>query len=252
MSSTRPSDWTDGADLESLLRTLERVVRLGIRTVIPGRVTFYDPLLNMATVEVGTLQVLNADDPIARTKLLAKGAKIKPYGGGRFDAVQIPTTVTVPVMWPGGSGSQLTFPMDPNVKGLLLVCDRNPGAWVRSMGVAQDPQLDLTHAVSDAVFMPRWPMSGPDATPTPTPGAVCLHARVSSPILIGDQAPTGLGLVPAACVGSDVAIGAELAVWLQGVATALAGVGITLPPVPTRAGYVSTGSAQVQITKGLT
>lgn len=239
MTSRRADDATRGASLEDLLRTVQRATALGIRTIIPGRVLSYDATLNIALVEVGTRSVVDADSPYAQARLTAKGATLEK-DGARVDAVLTPSAVKVPVLWPGGSDAMLTFPVTEGLRGVLLVLDRNPSSWLTT-GKAAAPLTSWTHAVSDSVFLPRWPVpyfEGPQAIPDPT--SVVLQST-TAPIKLGD----GTATQGVARLGDEVTLHPSVVAWMAAVTSAFAAIGVTLPTVTSYTGTVTQASTKV-------
>jgi hypothetical protein len=73
---------------------------------------------------------------------------------GKASPTQYPLCVNCPILWPGGGGFQLTFPLTAGTtEGLLIFAARSIDAWWKHGGV--QPQVDFRkHNLSDGFFLP--------------------------------------------------------------------------------------------------
>ena len=148
-------------------------------------------------------------------------AKVVRYAGGRADckplvqrgyldetdtrrAEALPVVPGCPVLFPGGCGFSLTFPISdgalviegqtqPATTGLLVVSTVSLDAWLTGSGQEVDPAVDHHHALLDAVFVPELRPFGAAGAAAPTDhptlgdrGGVALHFHRST-ICAGDE-----------------------------------------------------------------
>ncbi len=100
------------------------------QTFLPGRIEGYN-------AEAGTCSVL----PLVRRKGKATAATSRPVLTG------------VPVMWPGGGGAQVRWPLAAGDECVILFASADTSGWRRSGGEA-DPASERRFALSDAVVLP--------------------------------------------------------------------------------------------------
>lgn len=119
------------------MSTLEKAIKLAIQnqmidyyTALPGKVESYDYKLQKATIK-----------PLLRQK----------YSDG--SSLEIQPITAVPVMFPSGYKSSLTFPIKKGVTGLILFCSRSIDTWLSNGGIADIDSIRLFD-LSDAVFIP--------------------------------------------------------------------------------------------------
>ncbi|GLQ96483.1 Gp138 family membrane-puncturing spike protein [Dyella mobilis] len=117
---------------------LEEVFRLAINgllanawTGIPGYIVSFDPASVTATVQIGI-----------------QGQGENPDGS--TSQSNYPVLEGVPVEFPGGGGSRLTFPVAPGDECWIAFSCRAMGAWKASGGIqpTNDPRM---HHIADAV-----------------------------------------------------------------------------------------------------
>lgn len=73
--------------------------------------------------------------------------------GGSWVNVTLPLCLDCPVMFQGGGGFVLTFPLDANDEGLLIFSARCIDAWWQQGGVQPQAELRM-HDLSDGFFLP--------------------------------------------------------------------------------------------------
>ncbi len=101
----------------------------GVCTSIPGHVLSFDPVQQIAQVQIG-IQRVDLD-------------------GATFS---VPPIIETPVCFPG-SGPTLEFKIEPNCEGVIIFSQRCIDGWMQSGGVAPNP-LARFHDMQDAMFIP--------------------------------------------------------------------------------------------------
>lgn len=101
-----------------------------VHTAIPGVVESYDP--GTETVSV-------------------RPALKRKYEDGTL--VEIPLILNVPVMFPRGEKSSITFPIKKGNSGLLIFSERSLDVW-KSKGGVVDPNDPRKFNITDALFYP--------------------------------------------------------------------------------------------------
>lgn len=101
---------------------------------MPGRVESYDVALQVADVKPQLLRVARDED-------------------GERVPEDLPVIPSVPVIFPGGGGHFITFPIATGDFGMLLFGEYAIDRW-RVAGEAVDPGDERRHGLSGAVFLP--------------------------------------------------------------------------------------------------
>lgn len=202
-----------------------RDVQKRVRTFVPGTVVAYEPTTRRATVQPGP-------------SLVTGGREGRP----------LPPLPAVPVLFPGGGGFELVWPLSPGDRVTLCVFDRSIDRWLRGEPT-YIPNSGRMHSLSDVMAVPESPPAGP----APTPGEAAdfvltsLGGEVLRATLLG-AVSIAEGEEPAARVGDEVAVSEDLASWASAVTGYINGLAPgTVPAFPTTAGTISTGSARVTI-----
>lgn len=129
---------------------------------------------------------------------------------GNRQTSQSPVVTSVPILWPGGGGFRLTFPLQRGDTVLLLFADRSLDAWLEAGGVT-DPIDPRMHHLSDGVAIPilhdfsrPWTGARTDAVTLGKDGGTQLHLEQSTirlgsqgaahPLVQGDAFRTALNL----------------------------------------------------------
>ena len=200
----------------------QRDLQKRIRTVVPGTVVAYEPTTRRATIQPGP-------------SLVTGGREGRP----------LPPLPAVPVAFPGGGGIGLSWGLRPGDRVTLYVFDRSIDRWLRGE-VTYVPNSGRMHSLSDAMAVPEAPVPSPgEATDFVLTTDVGGEALRVTPL--GAVSLAGVG-EPAARVGDEVVVGADLASWLGLLTTYVNTLAPgTLPSVPTVAGTISTGSTRVTI-----
>lgn len=110
-----------------------RLNSLQMRSGMPGAVQSYDPINQIVTVVI-----------------------VQPEVTDDGEVLKAPVITDVPVLWPGGGGALMTFPLKAGDQGWLSFADRDISAWVDSRQVGVTPDSDRLHSITDAVFMPNF------------------------------------------------------------------------------------------------
>ncbi|WKL65460.1 Gp138 family membrane-puncturing spike protein [Pseudomonas qingdaonensis] len=122
-----------------LIRGAFREAIKGVSTSIPGHVLTFNPLTQLAQVQVG----------VARVDI--NGAEFK-----------VPPIIEVPVYFPGGDFC-VEYQIDPGCEGDILFSQRCIDGWIQSGGIAANP-IGRFHNMQDAMFLPGF-RSQPNVLP---------------------------------------------------------------------------------------
>ncbi len=101
----------------------------GVCTSTPGHILAFDPLTQLAQVQIGILRVD------------VNGAEFAP-----------PPIIEVPVYFPGGAFC-VEYQIDPGTEGDILFSQRCVDGWLQTGGVAANP-MGRFHDAQDAFFLP--------------------------------------------------------------------------------------------------
>lgn len=141
-----------------------------------------------------------------------------PDGGGGFVSESLPQLSDVPVIFPRCKQFAITFPLAVGDAGLLVFCERNPGAW-RTTGQQCDPGDVGMHTLDGAVFYPGF---FDDAAPAATADAVnmIIGSDTDGPSRI-EIRPTGGGNL-----GKNASDGIVTSTDIANIKTAIAGAAV--------------------------
>lgn len=128
-------DPANGGSLLGMANELLRKHLQGVDDMLPARIVSYDRATNRAQV-VPVIRILTTD-------------------GRQIERAQI---ASVPVMWPGGGGFILNFPLNPGDLGWIKANDRDISLFLQTFKTNAPNSLRL-HSFQDAVFIPH-PMTG--------------------------------------------------------------------------------------------
>lgn len=127
--------------IEDILKTWGRRLKLSIRTNTVGTVVTFDPALQTAAVRVDMLEVLKVTSGEASASLVAPSPPL--------------VLPRVPVEIAGSAVAYTSYPLPPGTTGILHVMDRGLRTWLASLAdVPVDPVQSATHALQDAIFVP--------------------------------------------------------------------------------------------------
>ena len=132
---------------EASYRDLITAARMDMHTAMPGIIQSFDPARMTCTVQ-----------PAIR------GAIVAP--NGRAEAADLPLLVDCPVVFPGGGGYVLTYPLKAGDEALIVIAERCIDAWWQSGGVQAAAEYRLQD-LSDGFVIP-----GPRSQPHVVTGGV--------------------------------------------------------------------------------
>lgn len=111
---------------DAAMQALKESVFQELRCAMPGIVRSFDAAAQTAVIQ-----------PAVRDRL----------GGGMYE--DMPLLLDVPVFFPGGAGSGITFPVQSGDECLVIFADTCMDAWLQNGGV-QNPVMPRRHDLSDA------------------------------------------------------------------------------------------------------
>ena len=114
-----------------MIRTVFRELLKDVCTCVPGHVLAFDPVRQLAQVQVGIQRV--------------------DINNASFT---VPPIIEVPVCFPGGDFA-MEYQIDPGCEGLIHFSQRCVDGWLQSGGVAANP-IGRFHNLQDALFMPGY------------------------------------------------------------------------------------------------
>lgn len=158
--------------LAAIFRVLFRAERLKVRTAIPATVVTYDPIKQRAKIRFDVLTKRNTTE------------------GAVLDKIKV---LDLPVRWPRTTFGFLAFPVAPEDKGHVIVCDRAIQQWLENGGTPDDPKLFRLHDWMDGIFEP-----GLHPNDKPISGITANDAVVLEGLLI----KLGVGATEAAVLGT--------------------------------------------------
>lgn len=132
---------------EASYRDLITAARMDLHTAMPGIIQSFDAARMTCTIQ-----------PAIR------GAIIAP--SGRAEAADLPLLVDCPVVFPGGGGYILTYPLKAGDEALIVIAERCIDAWWQSGGVQAAAEYRLQD-LSDGFVIP-----GPRSQPHVVTGSV--------------------------------------------------------------------------------
>ena len=89
-----------------------------------------------------------------QTANVQPSVKAKVLGqDGSWSDMSLPLCINCPVVWPGGGGFQLTFPLSKGDEGLIVFAQRCIDSWWQSGGVQSQAEMRM-HDISDGFFIP--------------------------------------------------------------------------------------------------
>lgn len=119
--------------LETPFRDMLAAARLDIHTALPGIIQSFDAKKMTCTVQ-----------PAIRGAIIAKD--------GKASAVDLPLLVDCPVLFQGGGGYSLTFPLRKGDDCLVIFAERCIDAWYQSGGIQNAAEYRL-HDLSDGFVL---------------------------------------------------------------------------------------------------
>lgn len=143
-------------DLNLSILTAFMGLQGSIWTALPGFIVSFDPLKMVAKVQPTIMA--RAQDRF-----------------GAFSNVKLPILPDVPIIFPGGGGFVLTFPIKPGDECLVIIASRCIDSWWQSGGVQVQAELRM-HDLSDG-FAFVGPYSQPNVVPLISTQNVELRTR---------------------------------------------------------------------------
>lgn len=126
----------DKPTVDEAIRAIVQSTTSEWQTFLPGRIESYN-------AEAGTCSV----QPLVRRK------------GKATEATSRPVLTGVPVMWPGGGGAQVRWPLAAGDECVIMFASADTSGWRRSGGEA-DPASGRRFNLSDAVVLPHGRQGG--------------------------------------------------------------------------------------------
>lgn len=238
------------------IRLVVDVATESLRTIIPGRVQL----------------------PKRQTNTEAD-VSFEPGPGRRQAGTEVADGVVdnAPVMYPGGGGFAMRWPLTTGDEALGLVADRNIQRWRQTKIPGQAHGFSRHHNISDAVVFP-FAITAPEATPpnwatdfvlmSPTgvsiqiaglDGAVTVQTPAASIVIAADGTVTVTGTtvklggasatLGVARLNDTTSSDTTMTAWMASVQTvcsaAAAFLGLTPPVYPSDFGKVTAASAKV-------
>lgn len=120
--------------LGELLNVLRDGIFRDLRVSLPGRIESYDPSTQTADVQPLVGEVFDGDD----------GQPVK---------YQLPVVTSVPILFQGGGGFRVTFPLAAGDNVLLVFGDRSLDTYLSGGGIT-NPDTQRRHNLSDAFAIP--------------------------------------------------------------------------------------------------
>jgi hypothetical protein len=147
---------------------------LELHVSIPGKVERYDSSKQLVDV-----------------KPLIKGSYFDEEDARQVES--LPVIPNVPVLFPGGGGYRVTFPVAVGDFCLLIFSDSSLDRWLSGSGQEVDPGFDHAHALTDAValvgirpFGAAWTKAPTDEATLGKDDGVQIHLEAGT-ITIGDK-----------------------------------------------------------------
>jgi phage baseplate assembly protein gpV len=106
---------------------------------------------NIFTALPGIYEAAGKDRQTANVQPSVK-AKVLGQDGSWSDMV-LPMCINCPIVYPGGGGFQLTFPLSKGDEGLIVFAQRCIDSWWQSGGVQSQAEMRM-HDISDGFFIP--------------------------------------------------------------------------------------------------
>lgn len=99
----------------------------------------------------GILQSFDAEKITATVQPAIKARQLGT--DGKWNDIALPLLLDVPVIFPGGGGFSLTFPLAQGDEGAVIFSSRCIDAWWQSGGVQTQAEMRM-HDLSDGMFIP--------------------------------------------------------------------------------------------------
>lgn len=123
---------------------------------------------------------------------------------GNWSSVTMALCVDCPILFPGGGGFQLTFPLAKGDEGLLVFAARCIDAWWQSGGVQPQAEIRM-HDLSDGFFLPGQ-LSQPKV-PSAGFSSTNVQLKTTAGVALLDITPTGIAINGALTVTGNITAG---------------------------------------------
>lgn len=158
----------------------------------------------------------------------------------------LPLLAGVPVVFPGGGGAGIVWPLKSGDTGLLVFCSRSIARWLAA-GDTGDPQSERHHHLGDAVFIPGLRAAGGVLASVPA-NDLEIRQPTGGLIKVGQGASAAAARVgDAVSITMDPIKGAELQAWLLACAAWTLGGPVPVPFDFSLTGTITGGSAVVKV-----
>lgn len=166
-----------GGDPAAAFRIAFQGMQADLWTTLPVAVVEYNPAFR--TVKLQPL--IKGGIPNAETR--------------EMEWIDMPILLDCPVIFPGGGGYLLTFPLLPGDEGLVLISSRCIDGWWEMGGIQPQTELRM-HDLSDGFFLPGIE-SKPSLTPDLSPTAAQLRSKDgTTSVSLGPEGVNVTSLLP--------------------------------------------------------
>ena len=149
-------------------------------------------------------------------------AQVRQPDGTWVDTT-LPLCVDCPVMFPGGGGFTLTFPIAAQTEGLLVFASRCIDAWWQSGGIQKQAELRM-HDLSDGFFFPTGGLSNPNVPANASTTTAQLrsndgltYVELANGSIVNIVAPNGVNIVGNLAVTGGLLLGGTIEAHAGGV-----------------------------------
>jgi hypothetical protein len=200
--------------LENVLELMREVTLDGVRVMLPGRITTYDPVKQRASVQ-----------PLVKHRHVAED-------GETIVAEVLPVIHDCPVVFCGTSRGRITWPVAAGDTCEIRFASSSISSWVASGGIV-DPGDDRHHDLSDAVVFVGLHDFAHVPTDAPT-DALVVHATGGTVIKLGSSSAS-----------QAVVVQSALGDFMAALAAAIPGAGVgagALTSLQTQLGLLNGGT----------
>jgi hypothetical protein len=169
-------------DLQELLQSYGDHLRESVRVALPAVVTAYDAAKQVAECR-----------PVVREPFVGED------GATTFE--ELPTVPDVPVLWPGGGGFHVHFPLDAGDHVLLVFSDVATGVW-RASGEPSEPGDLRRHHLSSCFAVPGVRHDAQALSDAPASGEAAIVAPGGGTVRVSKSGASGEFVALAALVQS--------------------------------------------------
>lgn len=148
-------------------------------------------------------------------------AQVRQPDGTWLDTT-LPLCVDCPIVYPGGGGFTLTFPLVQGNEGVLVFSSRCIDAWWQQGGIQKQAELRM-HDLSDGFFFPSGGMSNPNVPVDVSTTGVEIRSKDGSTLIHLESALASISLnngrttLDVNDTAQEVQIVAVNGLWVNGV-----------------------------------